>query len=81
LPISAEIAAAIAAGQGLPVQQVHGNGFGCVMLRRSVLSQCVIRHAPSPYYDVNFYYDVSDMGRCRVLADFGLQCVHLEKPT
>jgi hypothetical protein len=51
------------------------------MLRRSVLSQCVIRHAQSPFYDVNFYYDVSDMARYRVLADFTLQCNHLEKPT
>jgi hypothetical protein len=51
------------------------------MLRRSILSQCVIRHAPSPYYDVNFYCDVSDMGRYRVLADFTLPCSHLEKPT
>ena len=51
------------------------------MLRRSILSQCVIRHAPFPYYDVNFDCDVSDMGRCRVLADFTLPCSHLEKPT
>jgi hypothetical protein len=50
------------------------------MLRRSVLSQCVIRHAPSPHYDVSFYYDVSDIGRDRVLADFRLQRVHLETP-
>jgi hypothetical protein len=76
-----DVASAIAAGQGLPVQQVHGNGFGCVMLRRSVLRECVLRHHPSPYYDVNFYYDVSDIARYKVLADFTLRCNHLEKPT
>jgi len=60
---------------------VGGNGFGCTIVRRSVLQETVFYHGgpESKWYDVNFYRDLSADGRFHALADFRLVCEHLER--
>src|SRR5262245_37821579 len=50
---------------GASLEDVGGNGFGCAILRRSILQEVAIRHdgPPSSWYDVNFYHDVAASGR------------------
>ncbi len=57
-----------------------GNGFGCTILRRSVLRETGLYHdgRHSRWYDVNFYRDLVTAGRHKALADFRIACDHLE---
>lgn len=63
-----------AAGELPPA--VGGNGFGCVMLRRSVLRQTVLQHAaPSGDYDPNFYHWLAGT-RMKARLDRSILCDH-----
>ena len=47
-----------------------GNGFGCTIVRRSVLQETVFYHGgpESKWYDVNFYRDLGTDARFRVFS-------------
>ncbi|MBI3866830.1 MAG: glycosyltransferase [Planctomycetia bacterium] len=67
------------AGAGLA--NVGGNGFGCVLLRKSVLQQTVLQHVqPTGDYDPNFYHWLCSTGRWRALVDWSVECEHLSAP-
>ena len=58
-----------------------GNGFGCVILRRSVLRDAVFTHAEdSEYYDVTFYRQVAAAGCWKTLLAPRVLCQHLDPP-
>lgn len=62
------------AGEGLV--RVHGTGFGCLMVRRSVLQSVVFTHgAPRFAFDLNFADHVSDLGLVFGL-DWSVRCLH-----
>jgi hypothetical protein len=61
------------------LSSVAGNGFGCVILRRSVLTQTVLQHVrPTPDYDPNFYHWLSST-RWRARLDWRIECEHLDQ--
>lgn len=71
----------MAENQGEGVVTVGGNGFGCVVLRRSVVGQTVIQHStPTGDFDPNFYYWLSRT-RWKAQLDWGVECEHLDGAT
>lgn len=59
---------------------VRANGFGCVVLRNSVLQQAVFTNAARfADYDLNFY-DWLSRQPYRALLDWSVECEHLEAP-
>lgn len=66
---------------GTFLAEVSGNGFGCVVLRRSVLQQTVFQHVqPTDDYDLNFYRWLAGT-RWQSWIDWRLVCQHLERLT
>jgi len=64
---------------GVGVTSVGGNGFGCVILRRSVLQQTVLQHVrPTPDYDPNFYHWLADTP-WQARVEWRVTCDHLER--
>lgn len=62
--------------RGRGVQTIGGNGFGCVMLRASVLRQAVFQHAePCGDYDPNFYSWLQMHGYVAKI-DWDVSCSH-----
>jgi hypothetical protein len=61
-------------GQG--VETVGGNGFGCVILRHSVLRDVVFHHGGRGDYDPNFYAELRGT-RFRAKVDWSAECEHL----
>lgn len=60
---------------GIGVQQVGGNGFGCVMLRTSVLRDSVLHHGGlRGDFDPNFYAELSPAWLA--LLDWSVRCDH-----
>lgn len=55
------------------LQEVHGNGFGCVVLRGGVLRQTVFRGEGD--FDRNFYRDLHAAGLI-AKVDWSVQCEH-----
>ena len=56
---------------------VGGNGFGCVVLRRSVMQQTVLQHVqPTGDYDPNFYRWLAGTN-WNARYDWRLMCEHL----
>lgn len=61
------------AGDGVEI--VGGNGFGCVMLRTSVLKQTVLHHGGrAGDFDPNFYADIDP--RWVAKLDWSIRCDH-----
>ena len=72
---------AMVENQGEGVVAVGGNGFGCVVLRRSVVGQTVIQHStPTGDFDPNFYYWLSKT-HWKARLDWGVECEHLDGAT
>ena len=69
-------------GSRVGVHSVEGSGFGCVILRRSVLREFIIDHSfPTKHYDVNYFINVKASNRkYEVFADFDIMCEHLSAP-
>ncbi|HEY2251508.1 MAG TPA: glycosyltransferase [Planctomycetaceae bacterium] len=66
---------------GRPVVTVGGNGFGCVMLRRSVLRETVFQHAlPTGDYDPNFYHWLTRT-KWQARLDCRILCEHRDAPS
>lgn len=64
---------------GTGVQHVGGNGFGCVMLRTSVLRDSVLHHGGlRGDFDPNFYADLPP--GWRALLDWSVRCDHAGLP-
>lgn len=62
---------------GTGVQQVGGNGFGCVMLRTSVLRDAVFHHGGlRGDFDPNFYAELPT--GWRALLDWSVRCRHAD---
>lgn len=62
---------------GTGVQQVGGNGFGCVMLRTSVLRDAVFHHGGlRGDFDPNFYAELAP--GWRALLDWSVRCRHAD---
>lgn len=62
---------------GTGVTQVGGNGFGCVMLRTSVLQSAVFHHGGlRGDFDPNFYAELSP--GWRALLDWSVRCRHAD---
>lgn len=60
---------------GTGVQRVGGNGFGCVMLRTSVLKEAVFHHGGlRGDFDPNFYADLAP--GWQALLDWSVRCRH-----
>jgi len=59
---------------GTGVEVVGGNGFGCVMLRASVLLGTVLHHGHRGDYDPNFYRDLPAGSVAKV--DWDVRCDH-----
>jgi hypothetical protein len=58
---------------------IGGNGFGCVILRRSVIRQTVFQHAaPTADYDPNFYHWLASTSFTARL-DCRVECEHLQR--
>lgn len=66
---------------GSGTESVGGNGFGCNIIRRSVLHHTVIRHdGPTGDFDPNFYRWLRSFqnGSWTALVDWSSECRHLE---
>ena len=62
--------------KGFGVQQVGGNGFGCVILRRSVLRDTLFTATLDiPAYDNAFYHRLAAT-RFKAKLDWSVQCDH-----
>lgn len=67
----------VIAQAGTGVAAVGGNGFGCVILRKSVLQQTVLQHVqPTADYDPNFYRWLAGT-RWKARVDWNTECEHL----
>jgi hypothetical protein len=66
---------------GHGVERIGGSGFGCLMLRKSILDQAVITHdAKYKDYDPNFFDWLNRYagGKYQHLIDWDVECEHLE---
>jgi hypothetical protein len=64
------------AGNG--IQQIGGNGFGCVILRRSVIQRAVFTASLDfAMYDCAFYYRLRTTGMA-AKVNWSVQCDHLQ---
>lgn len=66
---------------GRGIEQVGGTGFGCLLLRKSILDKSTITHiGPTRDYDPNFFDWLSryDGGRFQSLINWDCECEHLE---
>ncbi len=69
------------AARGNGVRRIGGNGFGCVLLRRSIARQTTFTHAAETGdFDWNFYYWLArhEGGRYRALLDWSCEAQHLD---
>jgi len=68
-------------GSKTGVVGVRGNGFGCVIHRRSMLRRFPFHHrANTNWYDANYYIEMAlNAPEMRVLADFSVRCEHRER--
>src|SRR5262245_25051333 len=65
---------------GIGITPIGGNGFGCVILRRSVLQQTVLQHVgPTPDYDPSFYHWLAGTP-WQTRLDSGVVCDHFDRP-
>jgi hypothetical protein len=63
------------AGEG--VQEVGGNGWGCVLLRSSVVRDIVLHHGGRGDFDPNFYESVRGLGLL-AKVDWSVRCRHAD---
>lgn len=64
---------------GTGIQEIAGNGFGCVMLRTSVLKEAVFTCRQGPHFDFDpaFYQRMQGPGR-KVKINWDCPCEHVE---
>lgn len=65
---------------GQSAQQVGGNGFGCTLLRRSIMRQTTFAHrAETGDFDPNFYAWLArhEGGRYRALLDWSCKAARI----
>ncbi len=60
------------------VQQVGGNGFGCVVMRGEVIRRSIFRSAPPLWnFDQDFYHTWVVREKYQALVDWDCRCKHL----